>query len=303
MRPGTAAKELANDLLPRRNLPPAIKSGVKIAHDTDLGEGDHTMKFGLLVDNGLAPLQALFAATRNAADRVGSVQAGRCADLGATAGNPLEDPAQFRHVVFVMKGGIVYRRDDAEMLAKMKLMSISLRKAETKDIPALQSLIARSARGLSGDDYRPAQVEGALRGAFGVDSQLLDDQTYFAAEENGSVIGCGGWSYRATLFGGDSRAGRDASVLDPRTEPAKIRAFFVDPRHARRGIGSLLLEHCEREARRRGFLQVELMATLPGARLYAARGYAGSEIVRFEVGLGESIEFIPMRKRFDVKPG
>ena len=143
------------------------------------------------------------------------------------------------------------------------------------DIPQLEALIARSARGLSTEDYRPSQVEGALRGAFGVDTQLLTDGTYFAAEEDGRLVGCGGWSFRSTLFGGDARAGRDSSTLDPRTQAAKIRAFFVDPGEARRGIGTLLLEHCENEARARGFPHVELMATLPGVKLYAARGYVG----------------------------
>lgn len=173
---------------------------------------------------------------------------------------------------------------------------VSLRKATLADVPTLQELIARSARGLSTGDYRATQVEGALRGAFGVDSQLLEDQTYFVAEENGVIVGCGGWSYRATLFGGDARADRDPSSLDPRTQAAKIRAFFVDPSRARRGIGTLLLERCEREARRHGFSQIELMATLPGIKLYAARGYVGTERVTFDVGSGESIEFLPMRK-------
>jgi N-acetylglutamate synthase-like GNAT family acetyltransferase len=175
-------------------------------------------------------------------------------------------------------------------------MSISLRKATPADIPLLQDLIARSARGLSTEEYRPAQIEGALRGAFGVDSQLLEDQTYFVAEENGLIIGCGGWSYRATLFGGDARSDRDASSLDPKTQAAKIRAFFVDPAQARRGIGTLLLERCEQEAKLRGFSQVELMATLPGVKLYAARGYVGTDRVSYDVGSGESIEFLPMRK-------
>jgi N-acetylglutamate synthase-like GNAT family acetyltransferase len=181
-------------------------------------------------------------------------------------------------------------------------MSISLRKATPADVPTLQELIARSARGLSTEDYRPAQVEGALRGAFGVDSQLLKDQTYFVAEEDGVIIGCGGWSYRATLFGGDARSERDASSLDPKTQAAKIRAFFVDPSQARRGIGTLLLERCEQEAKMHGFSQVELMATLPGVKLYAARGYVGTEQVSFDVGSGESIEFLPMRKSLVVLP-
>ena len=123
LTPGTAAKELANDLLPKRNLPLAAKSGVKIAYGTDLGEGDHALEFGLLIANGLTPTQALDAATRNAADllgaadRIGSVQPGRYADLVATSANPLDDPRQFEQVRFVMKGGIVYRRDGATTAA------------------------------------------------------------------------------------------------------------------------------------------------------------------------------------------
>jgi N-acetylglutamate synthase-like GNAT family acetyltransferase len=172
-----------------------------------------------------------------------------------------------------------------------------LRKATVADIPALNALIARSARGLSTADYSARQIEGALRGAFGVDSQLLTDETYFVVEDAGQIVGCGGWSFRSTLFGGDARAGRNSSILDPDTQAAKIRAFFVDPAHARHGIGSLLLDHCENQARAHGYSQVELMATLPGAKLYTARGYAAAPLVHFDVGSGERIEFIPMRKR------
>jgi N-acetylglutamate synthase-like GNAT family acetyltransferase len=175
-------------------------------------------------------------------------------------------------------------------------MSVTLRKATLDDVPALQALIARSVRGLSTAEYRPAQVEGALRGAFGLDTQLLSDQTYFVAEENSAIVGCGGWSFRSTLFGSDARGGRDASLLDPKIQAAKIRAFFVDPAQARRGIGTQLLERCEREARAHGFSAVELMATLPGVKLYAARGYVGSDMVRYEMDAGEHIEFIPMHK-------
>lgn len=175
-------------------------------------------------------------------------------------------------------------------------MSIDLRFATRADIPQLAELIARSARFLSKEDYRPEQIEGALRGAFGVDSQLIDDETYFVAEENGGLAGCGGWSFRSTLFGGDARSGRDTSLLDPATQPAKIRAFFVAPDKARRGIGTALLERCEREARRRGFARAELMATLPGLKLYAARGYVAGAVVRYDLGTGESIEFVPMTK-------
>lgn len=172
----------------------------------------------------------------------------------------------------------------------------TLRKATLADVPALNTLIARSARGLSAADYRAEQIEGALRGAFGVDTQLLADETYFVAEDAGRLVGCGGWSFRSTLFGSDARAGRDSSTLDPETQAAKIRAFFVDPGCARRGIGSLLLDRCEAEARAQGYRRVELMATLPGVKLYAARGYVGGAQVSFDVGSGESIEFIPMHK-------
>jgi GNAT superfamily N-acetyltransferase len=174
----------------------------------------------------------------------------------------------------------------------------SIRLATVADVARLKFLIARSARGLSKQEYRASQIEGALRGAFGVDSQLLADQTYFAVEEAGQIIGCGGWSFRSTLFGGDARAGRDCSTLDPKTQAAKIRAFFVDPASARRGIGTMLLKHCEQQARAHGFSRVELMATLPGAKLYAVHGYAGGEAVQVDIGSGETIEFIPMRKTF-----
>jgi imidazolonepropionase-like amidohydrolase len=115
LTPGTAPKELANDLLPKKNLPLAVKSGVKIAYGTDIGEGDHAMEFGLLIANGMKPIDAVFAATRNAADllgvadRVGSIQPGRLADIIAVSSNPLQDSQALEHVTFVMKGGVVYR--------------------------------------------------------------------------------------------------------------------------------------------------------------------------------------------------
>jgi GNAT superfamily N-acetyltransferase len=172
----------------------------------------------------------------------------------------------------------------------------TLRRATLGDREALRALIDRSARELSVGDYRPEQVEGALRGAFGVDSQLIRDGTYFVVEDGGSIVGCGGWSYRRTLFGGDARAERDAAELDPRTDPAKIRAFFVDPARARKGIGTMLLDKCESEAKLRGFTRVELMSTLPGVRLYSVRGYSGVERVNYEVAPGVVIEFLPMSK-------
>lgn len=175
-------------------------------------------------------------------------------------------------------------------------MSWLLRQATAADSPEIQELIARSIRALGASDYSSEQIEGALKGAFGLDSQLIADGTFFVAESAGRLIGCGGWSYRHTLFGGDARADRDAGTLDPSTDAAKIRAFFVDPSAARQGIGSALLERCETEARRHGFRRLEMMATLPGVRLYQARGYVPGEKVHYPVGPGVSIEFLPMSK-------
>lgn len=124
LTPGTAQKELANDLQPKRNFPLAVKSGVKIAYGTDLGEGNHAMEFGLMIANGLSPMDAIFAATRNAADligasdRLGSIQMGRYADIVATQGDPRKDASAFERISFVMKGGTVYRRNGAPVVAR-----------------------------------------------------------------------------------------------------------------------------------------------------------------------------------------
>jgi GNAT superfamily N-acetyltransferase len=175
-------------------------------------------------------------------------------------------------------------------------MEYSVRRATLEDRAALERLIAESARGLSRGDYSGEQVEAALASVFGVDTDLIRDGTYYVAEAEGEAVGCGGWSKRRTLFGGDRYAARDPGYLDPRTEPAKIRAFFVHPGWARRGVGGAILETCEREAEAHGFRSLELMATLPGVRLYAARGYAAGARVEYEIADGVTIEFVPMRK-------
>ena len=172
-----------------------------------------------------------------------------------------------------------------------------LRPATHADRSALQPLIARSARELGAQDYSSAQIEAALRGAFGVDTQLIEDGTYFVAEADGKLVGCGGWSRRRTLFGGDSHLARDAAELDPKVDAARIRAFFVDPDYARRGIGRALLERCEAEARAEGFTSFELMGTLPGVRLYQALGYQPGAMIHYPVAGEVTIEFIPMRKQ------
>ncbi|HVE65295.1 MAG TPA: GNAT family N-acetyltransferase [Thermoanaerobaculia bacterium] len=175
-------------------------------------------------------------------------------------------------------------------------MSFSLRKATLKDRPRLEELIAQSAKGLSRGDYSREQIEVALQGAFGVDSELIRDGTYFVADVEGEIVGCGGWSRRKTLFGGDSQSGRQSELLDPVRDSARIRAFFVHPGWARRGIGRAILVRCEAEARGHGFRSAELLATLPGERFYRALGYAGEKRVSHLLGDGLTIDFVPMRK-------
>jgi GNAT superfamily N-acetyltransferase len=135
-----------------------------------------------------------------------------------------------------------------------------LRHATLDDEASLRALIAGSIRALGARDYTPEQIEAALTGAFGVDTALIRDKTYFVVESHaGDIVGCGGWSRRRTLFGSDARGDRDDSWLDPRQDFARIRAFFIDPAHARRGLGRMLLAHCEAEALRAGFSGFELM--------------------------------------------
>ena len=153
------------------------------------------------------------------------------------------------------------------------VMAILLRRASSDDIAALQALMDASVRGLATAEYTPAQIDLALQTAFTVDSQLIQDGTYFVAEDAGELLGCGGWSRRKTLCGGDHHAVRENSLLDPSRDAAKIRAIFVHPRHARRGIGSLILQAAEEAARAEGFRRLEMGATLTGVPLYLRKGY------------------------------
>ena len=174
-----------------------------------------------------------------------------------------------------------------------------IRPATLVDRSAIASLIERSARGLSQHDYSSEQIEGAIAEVFGVDSDLIHDQTYFVAEATGVLIGCGGWSKRRNLFGGDRYPIRETGELDPKREPAKIRAFFVHPDWARRGVGRAILSVCERKAQESGFQSVELMSTLPGIALYRACGYEGHEVVLLEMKGGVKLPLVPMTKVFE----
>ena len=166
----------------------------------------------------------------------------------------------------------------------------------------LNALIARSARELSIGYYAPEQIEAAILYVFGVDSRLIDDQTYYVVSEGGEPLGCGGWSRRRTLYGGDQRPVGGIEWLAPETDAAKIRAFFVAPEHARRGIGRLLLATCAEAARVGGFSRLELMATLPGVPLYGAMGFQPVQTVTDVLPNGTSIDLVQMEKSLDSMP-
>jgi GNAT superfamily N-acetyltransferase len=171
-----------------------------------------------------------------------------------------------------------------------------IRRATLADRPDIEGLIECSARGLSQHDYSKEEIEAAIASVFGVDTDLIRDGTYFVAEAPGLLVGCGGWSKRRNLFGGDRYHNREAGELDPTCEPAKIRAFFVHPNWARKGIGRSILSLCENEAKEWGFQSAELMATLPGARLYRACGYEEGEPLMHEMTNGVRLALVPMMK-------
>lgn len=175
-------------------------------------------------------------------------------------------------------------------------MDYEVRKATLADREAIAQLIAESTRQLSRNEYSDSQIEGAITSVFGVDSDLIHDGTYFVADKDGTLIGCGGWSRRNKLYGSDQFADRDAGYLDPENDPAKIRAFFVHPQHARKGVARQILSRCEREALDHGFRALELLATLPGIKFYEACGYARKGFFDLELANGVKLEFVPMRK-------
>jgi N-acetylglutamate synthase-like GNAT family acetyltransferase len=182
-------------------------------------------------------------------------------------------------------------------------MKIRIRQAVTEDIPVLRDLIDASVRGLQTRDYTPSQIESALATVYGVDTQLIADGTYLVAEAEPAadaaarVVGCGGWSKRKTLYGGDQWTGREAALLDPRHDAAKIRAFFIHPSWARRGIGTMILEACENAAVAAGFTRFEMGATLTGVPLYQARGYIALENLEVPLANGESLPIVRMEKQ------
>ena len=191
-------------------------------------------------------------------------------------------------------------------------MNFTIRQAVHTDIPMLRKLIEVSVRGLQARDYSPSQIESALATVYGVDSQLITDGTYFVVEVATAadqavqaishrsellIVGCGGWSRRKTLFGADHWTDREDSLLSPERDAAKIRAFFVHPDWARRGIGSMILVACESAAADAGFTRLEMGATLSGLPFYRARRYIALEELVVRLANGESLPIIRMEKR------
>jgi GNAT superfamily N-acetyltransferase len=194
-----------------------------------------------------------------------------------------------------------------EHVRRVTATNIHIRKARAADIPRLREVIEASVRGLQAEDYSPAQIEGALQSVYGVDSQLIADGTYLVAEvsetqNKPTIVGCGGWSKRKTLYGGDQYTAREDSLLDPARDAAKIRAFFVHPQWARRGIGGLILEACENAAREAGFTRLEMGATLSGVAFYRAKGYAALENLEAPLSNGEFLPIVRMAKRIVEQP-
>ena len=165
------------------------------------------------------------------------------------------------------------------------------------DLDALHAVMARSIGQLQSSYLTPEQVAASHK-VMGLDTQLVKDGTYFMIESNGRVAGCGGWSFRATLYGGDeSVVAREPARLDPATDAAKIRAMYTDPDFIRRGIGTQIMRLCENAARDAGFNRVELMATVAGSPLYRNQGYESSDAEKFADIDGVQIPLLRMEKR------
>jgi GNAT superfamily N-acetyltransferase len=177
-------------------------------------------------------------------------------------------------------------------------MTITTRLATFDDIPFLQQLIALSVRGLSPAYNTPSQIESALKYIFGIDTQLIIDGTYYVAMVDQTIVGCGGWSKRNTLYGGDQHKDIEDPLLDPATDAARIRAFFVHPEWARRGIGRHIMQVCENAAQSNGFTKFQLGATLPGVPLYEVMGYTVVEHINQPLPDGEALPIVKMQKVF-----
>lgn len=173
-------------------------------------------------------------------------------------------------------------------------MPFTHRIATPEDIPALTTIMNTAITDLQKDFLTEAQITSSMT-VMGIDTQLIEDGTYFVVEENHEIAGCGGWSRRATLYGGDHTPGREPKLLDPAQDPARVRAMYTNPRFARRGVGRLILELCEKAAAAEGFTTLELMGTLSGEPLYQAYGFEPVERIEDDRG-GAPVPLVRMRK-------
>ncbi len=171
-----------------------------------------------------------------------------------------------------------------------------LRRATAADVPSITALIDASVRGLSIGYYTQAEIDESLVSVFGVDSQLLADRTYFVIESEGVLAASGGWSKRATLYGGDQVKSAPDPLLDPRVDAARIRAFYVAPQFARRGLARQLYDACVADALVSGFNRFQLGATLPGVPLYEALGFRALDRVDFPMRFGLSLPVVRMER-------
>jgi GNAT superfamily N-acetyltransferase len=175
-------------------------------------------------------------------------------------------------------------------------VEITIRLAQMDDALILKELIPESARELSKGYYTEPQAESAIKYIFGVDTQLITDGTYFVAETGNEIVGCGGWSKRKTMFGGDQMKAKADPLLDPQTDAGRIRAFFIHPHWARKGIGRRIIQACEDAAKADGFTRMELVATMPGEPLYAAMGYEVTQRIDVPMADGNILPCAHMKK-------
>ncbi|MEU0314238.1 GNAT family N-acetyltransferase [Nocardioides sp. NPDC006273] len=180
-------------------------------------------------------------------------------------------------------------------------MPFTHRIATPKDIPALTAIMHSSIAELQKEFLTKAQITSS-KTVMGIDTQLIEDGTYFVVEEDHEIAGCGGWSRRATLYGGDHTPGREPTLLDPARDPARVRAMYTNPAFTRRGVGRLILDLCEQAAAAEGFTTLELMGTLSGEPLYSAYGFESVERITDDRG-GAPVPLVRMRKSITTDSG
>ena len=175
--------------------------------------------------------------------------------------------------------------------------AFTIRVARIDELQTLENLIPDSVRTLSQEFYSEAQIEGGIREIFGVDTQLIHDGTYYVVEVDGHIAACGGWSKRKTTYGADKMKQEEDNLLDPQKDPARVRAFFVHPDWARRGIGKGLLERCVKDAKTAGFTSAFLVATLPGEQLYKRYGFEVIRRYNHNLSSGLNFPIVDMKKK------